>query len=125
MGGMNTEETKPEVAEIEGRRRPQANEREKILAAWTASGQSVEEVAGATGWSTRTLYRWRAKARGDRMQGQRGRSERALVAVPAPMATASGEWAAEVLTTTGIRVRLAANCAPGWAGQLARELNRC
>jgi hypothetical protein len=122
---MNTEEMKPGVAEIKGRRRPLANEREKVLAAWAASGQSVEEVAGATGWSTWTLYRWRAEARGDRTQRPRRRRERALVAVPAPVATASGEWAAEVLTTTGMRVRLAANCAAGWAGQLARELNRC
>ena len=113
------------MAEIKGRRRPQADEREKVLAAWAASGQSVEEVAGATGWSRWTLYRWRADARGDRIQRQRRPSKRALVAVPAPMATGSGEWVAEVLTTTGIRVRLAANCAAEWAGQLARELNRC
>ena len=92
---MSTEETKPGVAEIKGRRRPQANEREKVLTAWAASGQSVEEVAGATGWSTWTLYRWRAEARGDRTQRPRRRSVRALVAVPAPVATASGEWAAE------------------------------
>lgn len=122
---MNTEETRPGVAETKGRRRPQANERESILAAWAASGQSVEEVAGATGWSTWTLYRWRAEARGDRPPPRQRRSEQTLVAVPAPVATASGEWAAEVLTTTGIRVRLAASCAPGWAAQLARELNRC
>lgn len=123
---MNIEETKPSVAESKRRRRPEANEREKVLTAWAASGQTVEEVAGATGWSRWTLYRWRAEARGDRtQQRQRRRRERGLVAVPAPMATASGEWAAEVLTTTGMRVRLAANCAAGWAGQLARELNRC
>lgn len=122
---MNTEETKPSVAEIKGRRRPDTNEQEKILAEWAASGQSVEEVAGATGWSRWTLYRWRAKARGDGRQRPRRPSERALVAVPAPVATASGEWAAELLTTTGIRVRLAASCAPAWAAQLTRELSRC
>ena len=65
---MNTEETKAGVAESKGRLRPEASEREKILAAWAASGQTVEEVAGATGWSTWTLYRWRAEARGDRTQ---------------------------------------------------------
>jgi transposase-like protein len=122
---MNTEETKPGVAEIKWRRRPQANEREKILAARSASGQAVEEVAGATGGSPWTLYRWRAQARGDRTPPRRRPSERALVAVPAPTATASGEWAAELLTTTGIRVRLAASCAPAWAAQLARDLDRC
>jgi transposase len=122
---MNTEETKPSVAEVKGRRRPEANEREKVLAAWAASGQSVEEVAEATGWSTWTLYRWRAEARGGETQRRRRPSKRALVAVPAPLAAASGEWTAELLTTTGIRVRLAASCAPAWAAQLARELNRC
>lgn len=122
---MNPEETKPSVTETKGRRRPQANEREEVLAAWAASGQSVEEMARATGWSTWTLYRWRAEARGARTQRPRRRRERALVAVPAPVATASGEWAAEVWTTTGMRLRLAANCAAEWAGQLARELNRC
>lgn len=122
---MNTEETNPGVAEVKGGRRPEVNEREKILAAWAASGQPVEEVARATGWSTWTLYRWRAKARGDGKLRRRRPNERALVAVPAPMTGASGEWAAEVLTTTGIRIRLAAGCTPGWVGQLAKELGRC
>jgi transposase-like protein len=122
---MNTAETNPGVAESTGRRRPEANERARILSAWSASGQSVEEVAGATGWSTWTLYRWRAQARGEGTPRRRRPKERALVAVPAPVATARGEWAAEVLTTTGIRVRLAAGCTPEWAGQLARELERC
>jgi len=122
---MNIEETKPSVAEIKGRRQPEANERERILTGWAASGQSVEEVARATGWSRWTLYRWRAKARGEGKQRSRRPSERALVVVPAPMTTASGEWAAELLTTTGIRVRLAASCAPAWAGELTRELSRC
>lgn len=122
---MNTEETKAGVAESKGRLRPEASEREKILAAWAASGQTVEEVAGATGWSTWTLYRWRAEARDDGTPRRRRPRERALVAVPAPLATASAEWAAELWTTTGVRVRLAASCAPGWAAQLTRELNRC
>lgn len=119
------EETKPAMAEIKGRRRPEANEREKILAAWAASGQAVEEVAAATGWSTWTLYRWRAEARGDGTPRRRSPGARAMVAVPAPVAMASGEWAAELLTTTGIRVRLAASCAPAWAAQLTMELDRC
>lgn len=122
---MNIEETNPGVAEVKGGRRPEVNEREKILAAWAASGQPVEEVARATGWSTWTLYRWRAKARGEGTPRRRRPGERALVAVPAPMASASGEWAAEVITTKGIRMRLAAGCTPAWAGQLARELDRC
>jgi hypothetical protein len=120
---MNTGETKAGVAGSKGRRRPEATERDKILSAWAASGQTVGEVAAATGWSTWTLYRWRAEARGDGTPRLRRPRERALVAVPAP--TASAEWAAELWTTTGVRVRLAAGCAPAWAAQLTRELNRC
>jgi transposase-like protein len=122
---MSTEDAKAGVAESKGRLRPEASEREKILAEWAASGQTVREVAESTGWSTWTLYRWRAEARGDGTPRRRRPSERGLVAVPAPVATANGEWAAELLTTTGIRVRLAASCAPAWAAQLARELDRC
>lgn len=111
--------------ERKGRRRPQAEEREKILAAWAASGQGVEEVAAATGWTTWTLYRWRAEARGGAPVRRRRPVERPLVAVPLPAPAASGEWAAELLSVTGVRVRLAAGCGPAWAAQLIRELNRC
>ena len=122
---MNTDEQEPTVARANGMRRVPEAEREKILTEWASSGRTVEEMAAATGWSRWTLYRWRAQARGEVPGSRRRAGERALVAVPAPVATASGEWAAELLTATGIRVRLAASCAPAWAGQLARELNRC
>lgn len=104
------------------RRRPQAGERERILAEWAASGRTVEEMAAATGWTTWTLYRWRAESRG--VQRPRRRApERALVAVPPP--AVRGTWAAEIQAGHGWTLRLTGGCCPAWAGQLARELQRC
>lgn len=104
------------------RRRPQTGERERIVAEWAASGRTVEEMSAATGWTTWTLYRWRAEAR----EGKRPRrrdSERAMVAVPRP--PAGGVWVAELQVGQGWTLRLAGGCCPAWAGQLARELSRC
>ncbi len=103
------------------RRRPQAEERERILAEWAASGRTVEEIAAATGWTTWTLYRWRAEARGAKRPRRRA-PERTMVAVPPPV---NGRWAAEIQTGRGWTLRLASGCCPAWAGQLAQELHRC
>ena len=105
-----------------GRRRPQAGERERILAEWAASGRTVEEIAVATGWTTWTLYRWRAEARGP-ARPRRRTPKRALVAVPPPKVSTA--WSAEILSGRGWSLRLADGCCPAWAGQVARELNRC
>jgi transposase-like protein len=104
------------------RRRPEAGERERILAEWATSGRTVEEMAAATGWTTWTLYRWRAEARGVQ-RPRRRTTERAMVAVPPP--AVSGIWVAEIQCDHGWSLRLAGGCCPTWAGQLARELQRC
>jgi hypothetical protein len=106
-------------------RRPQAGERERVLSDWARSGGTVEETAAGTGWSKQTLYRWRREAAA--LQGRRlrkGLKIPQLVAVPKPVSTGSGSWAAEI-TIGPIGLRLAASCPAGWAAQLIRELAPC
>ena len=85
---MNT--TTSESGTDEGKlarpRRPEAGERERVVAEWAASGKTVDEMAAKTGWSTFTLYRWRL----DAGQGKRSRPKVApspptkLLSVPRP-----------------------------------------
>ena len=106
-------------------RRPQAGERERVLSDWVTNGRTVEETAAATGWSKHTLYRWRREAAAlQRRRLQKRPKIPQLVAVPKPVSTGSGSWAAEV-TIGPIGLRLAASCPAGWAAQLIRELAPC
>ena len=91
------------------------------MAEWAASGKKVAEIAKETGWSPWTLYRWRADARGGKAGKKVGRP---MLAVPRPE-VAMGQWAAEVAMGNGLRVRLAAGCAPRWAAETIAELRRC
>ena len=119
---MNTTDDNTNGTEIRKLRRPGSAERERVLAEWAASGRRIEEIAATTGWSRHTLYRWRQLAR----KGKRVKKAAipALLAVPRP-AEPSGRWAAEVTIGSTMTVRLAAGCAPAWAGQLVRELKPC
>ena len=96
-------------------------ERARVLAQWTRSGLSAEEVARRTGVSRSSLGRWK------RAQGATLRTvtvvtpSPALVEVPAPL---GGPGLAEVMTRGGT-VRLFAAASPAWAAELIRELNRC
>ena len=107
-------------------RRPEAEERERILAEWAATGKSVGEMAAATGWSAFTLYRWRHEAgRGRRSKARRKRmSAPSMLVVPKPTSPPASVWAAEV-AIGGISLRLATGCPASWAAELVRELRPC
>jgi transposase-like protein len=125
---MNTTTTEAETtgSDVRGRLgRPARGERERVLSEWAASGRTVDETAAATGWSKHTLYRWRRDAAPQgRRRPQKVPKNAPLVAVPKPVAAASGNWAAEV-TIGRIGLRLAASCSAEWAAQLIRELAPC
>ena len=107
-----------------GRRSPEPGERERVVAEWAATGKKVEEMAVATGWSAYTLYRWRSDIRATKApKKQEGGTK--LLAVPKPVSTMSGAWAAEVMMGSGLSVRLLAGCTRAWAAQLVGELKRC
>ena len=96
-------------------------ERARVLALWTKSGLSAEEVARRTGVSRSSLGRWkRARSATSRTVSAVTRSP-ALVEVPVPI---GGTGLAEVMTRGGT-VRLFAAATPAWAAELIRELNRC
>ena len=96
-------------------------ERARVLALWTKSGLSAEEVARRTGVSRSSLGRWK-RARGATPRTVTAMTPSpALVEVPAPIVSAG---VAEV-TTRGGAVRLFAAASPAWAAELIRELNRC
>jgi len=87
------------------------------VAEWAATGKKVEEMAVATGWSAYTLYRWRSDIRATKApKKQEGGTK--LLAVPKPVSTMSGAWAAEVMMGSGLSVRLLAGCTRAWAAQL-------
>jgi transposase-like protein len=125
---MNTTtiENETNEAKVKTRRHPEPGERVRVLAEWATSGKTVEEMVAATGWSSYTLYRWRAEAgQGKRTKPKAPPPPRPkMLAVPKPTAAAPGTWAAEVLIGS-VSVRLSAGCPVTWAGQLVRELKPC
>lgn len=116
LGGMKHDERQ---ATTKRKRRPNEEERAKVLADWVASGRPAGAMAAASNWSKSTLYRWRTREGEPRLR--KADSLRPLVAVPAPVANSA---VAEVLTRSAA-VRLFAAATPQWAAQLIRELNRC
>ncbi len=95
-------------------------ERERIVALWSESGLSAEEVARRTGVSRASLGRWKRQLT---VMAQPGVMRTpALVAVPRPIGGVDS--VAEVMTRGGA-VRFFAAATPAWAAQLIRELSRC
>ena len=116
LGGMKHDEGQ---ATAKRKRRPNDEERAKILAEWAASGRTAGAMSAAADWSKSALYRWRTRHGDPRLRKTDERQP--LVAVPAPIANSA---VAEVLTRNAA-VRLFSTASPPWAAQLIRELNRC
>jgi predicted DNA-binding transcriptional regulator AlpA len=108
------------VARSSRRRHLRRSEREQIVALWSESGLSAEEVAQHTGVSRSSLWRWKHQC----STRSRPAVPRVASLVEGPPPISGGLSVAEVMTP-GATVRLFAAATPAWAGQLIRELNRC
>lgn len=119
---MNTTGNETNGIEFRKLRRPSSAERERVLAEWTASGRTKEEMAAATGWSPHTLYRWWLQANNVKPK----RTPKPMLNVPPPAQPVRQAWAAEIMIGAGATsVRLSPSCAPSWAGELVRALKPC